>query len=281
MVRRKPSRSAFTLIELLVVIAIIAILAAILFPVFAQARDKARQTACLSNAKQIGTAIMMYVQDYDETYFYQVPSQALTYGAGPWGASYRTSIRWVVEHLPYLKNQGVYQCPSDKLRNRWYQAAPGPSGGNATPWPVSYGPNLHVFNYANFQPATMAQIQAPAMKLAVTECSVPYGFETWSVDYFRGANFAAVQTGAYPENGYANFAAYRAAMCGAQSRGAQDSEMQGVSRHQLGNVGIFCDGHVKWLRWNQIGDSDNSGCATATTPMKLKWRELANIDYYP
>jgi prepilin-type N-terminal cleavage/methylation domain-containing protein len=61
-------RNAFTLIELLVVIAIIAILAAILFPVFAHAREKARQTSCLSNAKQLGTATMMYVQDYDETY---------------------------------------------------------------------------------------------------------------------------------------------------------------------------------------------------------------------
>src|SRR5437016_13930229 len=61
-----PRRTGFTLIELLVVIAIIAILAAILFPVFAQARDKARQAACLSNLKQVGTALMMYGQDYDE-----------------------------------------------------------------------------------------------------------------------------------------------------------------------------------------------------------------------
>src|SRR5207249_4382724 len=61
-------KTAFTLIELLVVIAIIAILAAILFPVFAQAREKARQAGCLSNLKQIGTATMLYVQDYDETY---------------------------------------------------------------------------------------------------------------------------------------------------------------------------------------------------------------------
>src|SRR5580700_5777935 len=66
---RSNSRSAFTLIELLVVIAIIAILAAILFPVFAQARAKARQATCLSNENQIGLATMMYVQDYDETFY--------------------------------------------------------------------------------------------------------------------------------------------------------------------------------------------------------------------
>jgi prepilin-type N-terminal cleavage/methylation domain-containing protein/prepilin-type processing-associated H-X9-DG protein len=89
----------FTLIELLVVIAIIAILAAILFPVFAQARERARMTGCLSNMKQIGTGLMMYVQDWDECY----PRIRFR------GAEYV----WRNALMPYVKNMGVFACPSN------------------------------------------------------------------------------------------------------------------------------------------------------------------------
>jgi prepilin-type N-terminal cleavage/methylation domain-containing protein/prepilin-type processing-associated H-X9-DG protein len=95
--------TAFTLIELLVVIAIIAILAAILFPVFAQAREKARQTACLSNLKQLGTATMMYVQDYDEVY---PPSLVLSSSTAQ-----NISFRQLLQ--PYMKNVQVMVCPSN------------------------------------------------------------------------------------------------------------------------------------------------------------------------
>lgn len=92
-------RRGFTLIELLVVIAIIAILAAILFPVFAKAREKARQTSCLSNTRQICTAMLSYVQDYDEKLpGYRVDSAGLLY--------------WDIVLQPYVKNTQLFKCPS-------------------------------------------------------------------------------------------------------------------------------------------------------------------------
>ena len=118
------NKSGFTLIELLVVIAIIAILAAILFPVFAQAREKARSISCESNLQQLALASIMYTEDYDETY--------------PIGNSfgyqnvYNAAEAWPNELLPYIKSYGVYFCPDDALA--------GPAKG-ATVANISYAAN--------------------------------------------------------------------------------------------------------------------------------------------
>ncbi|MEO7719292.1 MAG: DUF1559 domain-containing protein [Capsulimonas sp.] len=115
-------RKGFTLIELLVVIAIIAILAAILFPVFAKAREKARQISCVSNEKQLGLGFMQYSQDNDEHY--------------PVGFGNQRGGGWAGPIYPYVKSTGVYKCPDD----------PTTPDNSVTPArvPVSYGYNLNI-----------------------------------------------------------------------------------------------------------------------------------------
>jgi prepilin-type N-terminal cleavage/methylation domain-containing protein len=110
--RPATERDGFTLIELLVVIAVIATLAALLFPVFARSREKARQAVCLSNLKQIGSAMMMYVQDYDETYPGGSPGSDF-WVPGPEGSWEKipTSVAAVLQ--PYVKSRQVFFCPTN------------------------------------------------------------------------------------------------------------------------------------------------------------------------
>jgi len=142
---RKPIKG-FTLIELLVVIAIIAILAAILFPVFAQAREKARAVSCLSNTKQVGLAILQYVQDYDEC----MPSGFA--GALPGNA-------WAGQTYPYMKNAQVYKCPDDTTQP---VAA---SASSFAKYPCSY---IFNFNIPEYAPA-LAALNAPANTVLCAE----------------------------------------------------------------------------------------------------------------
>jgi prepilin-type N-terminal cleavage/methylation domain-containing protein/prepilin-type processing-associated H-X9-DG protein len=115
---RKPwNKNGFTLIELLVVIAIIAILAAILFPVFAQAKAAAKGTACLSNMKQIGLGLQLYVNDTDDQMFYRSgwanSRSGNTTVIGP--GENKNAFRWWNLLMPYMKNEQIYRCPSDDM----------------------------------------------------------------------------------------------------------------------------------------------------------------------
>ena len=147
-----PRRHGFTLIELLVVIAIIAILAAILFPVFARARAKARQTSCLSNVKQISLALMMYAQDNDETY----PV-----------VNHTTGYDWWNGLQPYVKNPQVFRCPA-------YQA-------KATDPPTDY-----LLNGLFAHGIAMSAIQQPASQICIAVRDpnwIGTGYHPWPDDY--------------------------------------------------------------------------------------------------
>lgn len=140
-------RRAFTLIELLVVIAIIAILAAILFPVFARAREAARATACKSNLKQIVAGALMYAQDYDEI----VPTSNTLYQVNLTGTA--RNVFWMGLILPYTKNTGIYRCPSHAS---FTEIEPG------NPQYTSYGHQHNNLGYGLPAAAAMADIKSPA-----------------------------------------------------------------------------------------------------------------------
>lgn len=108
----RHKKAAFTLIELLVVIAIIALLAAILFPVFARARENARKSSCSNNMKQIGVGLMQYVQDYDEKYVYQSADNLYIGGAAGARMGDPAGLTFADFLHPYIKNQQVWKCPS-------------------------------------------------------------------------------------------------------------------------------------------------------------------------
>lgn len=136
-------RTGFTLIELLVVIAIIAILAAILFPVFARAREKARQSSCMSNLKQIGLALSAYTVDYDEKFVFDY----YAYGAGisPGTGVMTNPLCWVAPTAPYIKNTQIFRCPSG-------------TGAN----PLSYWSCGGLFRDKNGAAVSQASIISPA-----------------------------------------------------------------------------------------------------------------------
>ena len=176
---RVRASSAFTLIELLVVIAIIAILAAILFPVFAQAREKARATACLSNTKQIGIGMLMYIQDYDEQLFFYAntakPSLSRTGAIIP--ASLKNQERWWNVVMPYIKSNAVFTCPSD---------------ANPTPSADASGNNTILRSYIACRSAeglSLSEIDDPVETVVVTDkwdkASIGAVTDSW-IEAFNG-----------------------------------------------------------------------------------------------
>ncbi len=174
-------RTGFTLIELLVVIAIIAILAAILFPVFAKAREKARQSSCGSNTKQIGLAWRMYAQDYDEK------GVLVSMGAGT--AAPGNGIWWMIVLQPYLKNIQILVCPS--FNNAGFCAAACDSGGWGR-YRGGYGMNQGAGGWSD------GDILKPAQTIFACDsaCVISRAAPNWPMDPGSEANWLRHNQGA-------------------------------------------------------------------------------------
>ncbi len=164
-------RHGFTLFELLVVIAIIAILAAILFPVFARAREKARANTCLSNVKQITLGILMYVNDNDERFppsapYNGTPNPTVSPAGGGW-------MTWKGLVYPYVKNAQIFQCPSNMPVTATGELVPG-STSQFTRSYTCNGGNIRIgggtpMQYYAFNPKYLAEIVKPAECIAIHE----------------------------------------------------------------------------------------------------------------
>lgn len=200
-------RKAFTLIELLVVIAIIAILAAILFPVFARARENARRASCMSNLKQISLGFMMYTQDYDEHY----PESFSP--AQPDG----TYLSYFSVVTPYIKSTQVWQCPSQSISN------PLPAVYAVNGWTTSDKRVNYYYNY------TFGGNGLVGTTYCLNQAAIPTPsdvFMLWDMEpTYELSNFVGVYTRDAVRPGLAG----------------------GTGLHLQGENYVFADGHVKWL----------------------------------
>ena len=178
------TRKGFTLIELLVVIAIIAILAAILFPVFARAREKARQASCQSNLKQIELGILMYAQDFDEKlpFVYQYEPQP--------GA---TQLWWAQPDLiqPYTKNEQIFVCPSGNWQYNYMRPPGRPNPMSCSYGRISwlYGNSWGPGGTANPSPVSLAAMPDPSGTLDVIDANSP--------EFWDNVNHTDLATGSY------------------------------------------------------------------------------------
>jgi prepilin-type N-terminal cleavage/methylation domain-containing protein len=270
-----PTRRGFTLIELLVVIAIIAILAAILFPVFAQARAKARQAVCISNVKQLGLGFMMYVQDYDENFPYWAWGNSSTNApcTGNVACGHFESI-WFNAIYPYVKNAGVYACPNANDHSTISQNAMWnwvSNGGNNTYlgqynivsglWtaPINYGmsePLEQGSLFGNYgSPTTDAALTFPAQTLLFGDCAVGLTAEGPPSSATDPNGNIVLERVAYPNTPADCWP--NTNTCGAAN--SDDNALAGFpavfdsqARHTAGDVVGFADGHAKWLRDTNI-----------------------------
>ncbi len=275
---RKPG---FTLIELLVVIAIIAILAAILFPVFAQVRAKARQASCISNFRQLGTAVLQYTQDYDETYPHTRYLRPLTY------VHPETVTQVLIQ--PYVKNDRILACPGDGATEGDRLGQFAALGAPSTPenrqlwWAATsnLGVNIQYFGPLASRPdrgigIVAAQVQKPAESIYAvdsvfdrTASGQPVGGGNHAVD--PPCRFYADRTDSWPSVG----GTPRYTLGGWNPSRPNAWNVFGGAwprHHELANV-VFADGHVRAMRITQL----TAGCDVRDRFTGVIWNRNAYL----
>lgn len=273
----RAGKSGFTLIELLVVIAIIAILAAILFPVFARARDKARQTSCLSNAKQMATALAMFAQDYDEL----LPKANFN---DVINSSWPPRTRWEDLVYIYVKNSEVFKCPSDpNAETDKYGVGVAPNTLPANN--PAYGKTLYRsfrYNMSNHQGAlgpglSLAALDRPAESIQIAEGTRGVQNASYNqLSTWEGANQGYVCNA--PGQVWTNNTAFdrHSPVPGRSAATFSKNGPENLPGTSGGMANyIFADGHAKAMAWNatwkRIGPDVTDSAGVRVTP--TMWRQ--------
>lgn len=228
-------RRAFTLIELLVVIAILALLAAILFPVFSRARENARRTSCQQNLRQIGLGLLQYTQDFDEA------TTCSFYGSNSAPSDNGPNYKWMDAVFPYVKNEQLFTCPSDNASNRRYIWNKNLGTGQTSQNYGSYGLNGAYGNAGDGQTpprssglymVSLSDIAAPAQTIWVTD---------------NNNAITAINTG-----GSQGFF-WMTAAANPPINNSSPRQLQNIVERHLDTVGtVYCDGHAKAIKLDEL-----------------------------
>jgi len=265
----------FTLIELLIVIAIIAILAAILFPVFASAREKARQTSCANNLKQLGLAVLQYEQDYDE----MLPCGDVILAS----SHFYSGAGWAGMIYPYVKTSRVYVCPDNTLQpasNNFVASA-------ATQVPVTYALNADLI-YTDLTmtvgpQAASTKLVAASQTVLLVEINPPYFTDVTDPLEGYGTNHSQADPNnaigaseiafgdSNPRRGDINNAAtisapvvtatYATGILGGRinaAAGGTANDFAAAGIHSGGSNFLLCDGHVKWMQAARVSSGPSA-----------------------
>ena len=262
---------AFTLIELLVVIAIIAILAAILFPVFAQAREKARQATGASNLKQINLGILQYLQDYDEKFFATVTERHAPTGT-PDTAVDRAPYSYTNIIEPYIKTRDIYKDPSGpdwgEKGKDWYVAK--------NWYPTDYGFNLNEGRIAN---ATYQKEYANAAGATIDLSDFGVNDSTGLASISQPANFILLADANRLDLPKTSYSTSRGGLFPQPYAFSVASQARPAIRHSGGTNIAYADGHVKWVKTTK-DQTTVSGTATTSVPNPdPTWRSYNDNDW--